>query len=379
MNDRNVRALPGRYGIAMGLAATALVIAARAFPAPLESLYARGLYPPLARGMASLSALVPFSLAEGVFLLAGLTLVTAAPRGWRGMRRQGAGRGRCLAAALTRLAGSIGTWWFLFLLCWGLHYFRPGVLRPFGLPRQAPSAEIRDALAARVGERVDLVRSRIAEGEGGVAAAPVDLRDLDEHLMRAQAAVLAEAGLPTVERGRVKTFLASPLLLRWGVSGVYGPFTGEPNVVLPAPPALLPFTMAHERAHLSGFAREDAASFVALLTCWRSDRPEVRYAGWLALYLHLRREKDERADGVRRDIEAIARFHASHRGPEADLVWRGYGGYLRAHGVREGTASYGRVAELALRWLSEKGLPPEAAVATRSTPRGPFRPSSRRG
>lgn len=360
MNARTVRALPGKYGIALGLAAMALSIAARSFPSQLESLYARGLYPPGARILAAESALVPFSLAEWVFLLAGVSILTAAPRGWRSMRGQGAGRGRCLAAAVTRLAGSLGAWWFVFLVCWGLHYSRPGVLRPFTLPQKAPAAKAREAILARVGERVDLVRSRTAEGMGGIAATPSDLRELDEHLMRLQAAVLADAGLPTVEEGRVKTFLASPLLLRWGVSGVYGPFTGEPNIVLPAPPALLPFTMAHERAHLSGFAREDAASFVALLTCWRSDRPEVRYAGWLSLYLHLRRDKDKRSDGVRRDLEAIARFQVEHRGPEAGLMWKGYGSYLRAHGVREGTASYGRVAELAVRWLAEKGLPPEA-------------------
>lgn len=117
-------------------------------------------------------------------------------------------------------------------------------------------------------------------------------------------------------------------------------------------------TLAHERAHLSGFAPEDTASFVAFLTCWRSPRPEVRYAAWLDLWLDFRHEPAERSPGVKRDIAALAAFMKTHRGPEARHVWRAYGGYLKAHGVEGGLQSYNRAAGLALRWLDANGLPP---------------------
>jgi hypothetical protein len=144
------------------------------------------------------------------------------------------------------------------------------------------------------------------------------------------------------------------------VAGFYGPFTGEPNVVQPTPPGDLPFTIAHERAHLSGFASEDAASFVAFLTCWRSQRPEVRYSAWLALWLYVDGQPMNRSDGVKRDLAAIGAFRLAHPpGREIGLIWSVYGRFLRAHGVAGGTASYGRAADLALRWLDRQGLPEE--------------------
>jgi hypothetical protein len=184
-----------------------------------------------------------------------------------------------------------------------------------------------------------------------------DLAALDRELAVLQAGVLDDAKLPRVAGGRTKRFVASPLMLRWGVSGVYGPFTGEPNVALPAAPGTLPFTVAHERAHLQGFAWEEDASFVALLTLWRSERPELRYAGWLALWIELQRPSKELSPGVQRDLAAIAHFYRAHRGREAPAVNRAYSAYLEAHGVKGGVASYARVADLALRWLAKHGVP----------------------
>lgn len=130
-------------------------------------------------------------------------------------------------------------------------------------------------------------------------------RPLDRELEPLQSKVMRDHGLPAVPHGRVKQFLCSPLLLRWGVSGVYIPFTGEPNVVIPAAPGLLPAVAAHERAHLSGLAHEDDASFLALLTTWNSARAEVRYSGYLSLWLHLGRGAKDDPPAVARDLRAI--------------------------------------------------------------------------
>ncbi len=353
-----IPALPGRIGIALGLLALGLFLLACRFPGFTGMIYGRQIYPRLVRELTSLAAIFPFSLAEWVFLLVFLSVLTAAPRGYRYMRGEGASRLRSYAAATTHLLGAVGMWWFWFILLWGLNYARPGPVGLLHLPER-PTAEKKAELVAGIESRLDQLRALVPQDADGVTLAPSDRRDLDEHLRKMQAAALAGAGFPTVERGRVKNLLSSPLLLRWGVSGVYGPFTGEPNIVWPAGPALLPFTMAHERAHLSGFAREDAASFVGLQTCWRSDKPEVRYSGWLALYLQLHRDPAKRDAGVKRDLVALAKFIERHRGREASLVWRAYGDYLRLHGVKEGVASYGGVAELALRWLARAGLPPD--------------------
>jgi hypothetical protein len=346
-----------RLGLGLGLGALLVVVIAGRLPGVVEVVYARGLYPPLARGGAAVSGVLPFSLAEVVFVALALAVPLALVGGMVRARRRGRGRLRSFGSGALRALGLAGWIWTLFLLAWGLNYWRVSPPALFRLP-PPPELAQRDAIVERIGLRLDALREGLPEDEQGVVQMP-PLAQLEPEIARLQAEVLGEAGLPVITAGRTKSFAASPLLLRWGVSGVYGPFTFEPNIVQPAVPAMLPVVVAHERAHLSGLAWEEAASFVALLTVWRSSRPEVRYAGWLDLWLHLRGVGAERSPGVQRDLAAIARFIREHRGAEAPALWKAYSGYLRAHGVRGGTASYGRVAGMALAWLERYGWPPE--------------------
>ncbi len=358
------RRLPGPAALWVGVGAFALFELGRLFPRAVESVYGRTVYPPLATTLARMSAPLPFSLAEWVYAGAAVSLIAAGPSGYISARRQFMGRGAALRKGAARLGAFAGAWWTLFLVLWGFNYARPLPDPSFGIERSRPAKERIEELTAAVSRRLDAERALVAEDAAGVAADQGTLRELDDHLRDLQVGVLRDAGLPVVDGGRTKKFLLSPLMLRWGVSGTYGIFTGEPNVVWPSMPALLPFTMAHERAHLSGFAQEEDASFVGLLTCWRSPRAEVRYAGWLSLYLELRRDPAALSAPVKRDILAISKFLETYRGREAGAIWKTYSGYLKLQGVKGGIRSYGRVAGLALRWLDTHGFPGETAATT---------------
>jgi hypothetical protein len=358
----------GWAGIAAGIAAGLAFQLLRARPALTESLFSGGAYPPVAAALAALSSRVPISLAELSFAAVALVLLAAPVLGWRRVRRSGGARPRAALAAAAALAGTAGWTWALFLALWGFHYARPLAGQLFALP--PPEAPRDAAMVDAIPGILNALRASLPEDGQGVFAGPQELAALDAELARLQDEALAEAGLPRVAGGRTKSFVASPLMLRWGVSGVYGPFTGEPNVALPAAPGTLPFTVAHERAHLQGFAWEEDASFVALLTLWRSPRPELRYAAWLELWMELRRPPRGLSEAVRRDLGAIAAFYRAHRGREAPAVNRAYSAYLEAHGVKGGVASYARVAGLALRWLAAHGSPdqPASSSADSSSP-----------
>jgi hypothetical protein len=348
-----------RAGIFAGVVAGLAFQVFRSRPALTESAFSAGPYPPVAGTMAALSALVPISMAELSFALVALIVLAAPVRGWRRARRSDGTRARAALSALATLAGTAGWTWALFLALWGFNYARPLAGQLFDLPKAEAARDA--AMVARIPGILNALRQGLPEDHAGVAAGPQDLAALDAELARLQSEVLADAGLPRVAGGRTKRFLTSPLMLRWGVSGVYGPFTGEPNIALPAAPGTLPFTVAHERAHLQGFAWEEDASFVALLTLWRSPRPELRYAGWLELWIQVRRPSKDLSEAVRRDLTAIAAFYRAHRGREAPAMNRAYSAYLEAHGVKGGVASYARVADLALRWLAVHGAPDQGA------------------
>ncbi|RMG48669.1 MAG: DUF3810 family protein [Acidobacteria bacterium] len=354
-----------RAGLFAGVAGLLSFTAARLAPAATERLYAHGLYPALVGPLSRITSRVPFSLAEPVFVAIPLALIASAAVGYN-RRRRGGTRAAALGEGALRLLGEAGWIWCAFLILWGFNYARPDPRELFGLGGTV-GADRAPALIERVGAALDAARIASPEDGSGVVAFG-RFEDVDRRVRDLQLEALAEQGWPAIGAPRAKRFLASPLLLRWGVSGVYGPFTAEVNVVDPAPPGQLPFVIAHERAHLAGFAWEEAASFVALLTLWRAPEPELRYAGWLAVWLELGRGPKGRTPGVRRDMRAMLDFFKKHRGREAPVVRRVYSAYLEAHGVRGGTRSYRRVADLALRYLDRHPWPFRAPG--RSEPRG---------
>jgi hypothetical protein len=117
-----------------------------------------------------------------------------------------------------------------------------------------------------------------------------------------------------------------------------------------------PYVLAHEWAHLSGFAPEEDASFVGVLTALGADLPS-QYSAWLFLVSEAagRLQPVTRqlvvaalGPGPRADLDEIARRQAS-RVPWLDRAsWVAYDRAIKSQGAEAGVAGYGRVIELLL-------------------------------
>ena len=245
-----------------------------------------------------------------------------------------------IVAAMTRtlLLAVVALTWFQ--LAWGLNYARPPVDERLALPRGVPVEEEVAALLARAVD--DANRDHPAAHAAGFPGA----RDVPAALVAALHEVEREDGRPrpTVP-GRPKLTLLAPYFRMAGVDGLTAPAMLETllNPDLTGPER--PFVVAHEWAHLAGYAPEADANFVA----WRvTQRAGVasRYSGWLFLLgesrtagaarARRREASAELAAGPRDDLAAIDRRAAA----QVDLVqrvgWRVYDGYLRSQGVPEG-------------------------------------------
>src|SRR6185436_16658942 len=106
---------------------------------------------------------------------------------------------------------------------------------------------------------------------------------------------------------RPKTSLTDFFLGKSGVAGFTNPFGLEVILNSDLLPIERSFTVAHEWAHLAGFADESEANFVALLACGASETPAIRYSAWLALYPYLQPHTEDHA---RLAPEVIADLHA---------------------------------------------------------------------
>lgn len=325
----------------------AVVLATAPRPEPLvERAYGRGLYPFLQRAVTSASNLSPVAVFD-LLLIAALVLVAWWLR--RGVAAAWATRDVApLGIAGLRIATLVAIGYLWFVGVWGLNYARPSIDVRLGLPMGAPNETEVGALATLA----------VAEANAGYLAAQGGAPD-DEALARA---------LHVVERGhgRPSATVVSrpkPSLLGWyfraaGVDGLTAPHSLETLLNPDLTDAERPFVLAHEWAHLSGYAPEADANFVAWLTTMASAAPRHRYSGWLFLLgeavRQLPRERQQSVlasigDGPRQDLQAIARRAAQRIDLVERVGWRVYDGYLRAQGVEEGVRSYSRVVELIVR------------------------------
>jgi hypothetical protein len=270
----------------------------------------------------------------------------------RGYLRRGAPR--ALGAALA-VAGAV---YLAFLLSWGLNYAREPFALLAGLDTSpARTAELR-AVCEQLVARANQLRVGLPEDGRGVMRLPDGLPGA---LARAQAGYREAAVVYAVLGGhapRPKPLASSRVFSYLGITGIFFPWTGEPNVNADVPDPDLPFAVSHEMAHARGFAREDEAGYIGYLACSFHPDPDFRYSGVLAATVYAlnalwavdRKAHDEvagrRSPAVRRDLQALQEWSDRYSGRLSRASRRVNNAYLRSQGQAEGVRSYGRMVDL---------------------------------
>ena len=334
-------------------------------PSPewIETHYSTSFYPRVQRAITPISNRVPFAISDILILL----VIIGVP-GWWIARIRSAGRGK-RAAAVGKLAFSTAvlaaTVFLIFELVWGLNYLREPLTRRLNYDR----TRVTEAAAI---ELSDLSVTELNAQSGAVhSSAWPDAREWSKRLQPSFEAAVVELGnAGGAAPGRVKSTIFNFYLTAAGIDGFTNPFGLE--VVLDS--HLLsqeqPFAMAHEWAHLAGFADESEANFIAMISCLRSEDPAVRYAGWLELYPSLPHgpgastaqpaDRPEPAAEVRADLDAVERRRSEGINPWINAAqWKFYDRFLKANSVQAGVASYGLFIRLVLGTRFDAGWVPQ--------------------
>jgi hypothetical protein len=313
----------------------------------VERWYAKWLYPIVQANLTSLSNRSPialFDIAVVIFILIAIGIWV-----WsiRLARKKHAVRSlaRGLFATLTLFA--IVYLWFL--AAWGLNYARPSLESqiPFDASRVTP-----DAVRALAEHAVN--RANQTHAAGHAAGFPA-IDQAPPRLIAALHQVETEFGRPRPTTiSTPKRSLFSPFYRASGVSGQLGPFFLEtlvnPDLTGPERPAVL----AHEWAHLSGYAPESDASFIGVLAALRAG-PAAEYSAWLDLVSEATNQLQPVTQrlvlqkleaGPRADQEAIRERLKQLVRPVQRASWSTYDQMLKSQGVEEGVQSYSRVIQL---------------------------------
>jgi hypothetical protein len=330
------------YRVRAVLVVGAILVALLPLPAEqVERVYSANIYPTFQHWLTALSNTVPFALLDVAVLTALIVFVIRLTREWRSVGRR---------AALTRAAARIVTIgalvYLLFLLTWGLNYRRVPLERKidFDAARITPAAARQ--LATLAIEHVNDEYSAAHASEFRVDALERAFADTQRLLGRSRPATI----------GRPKRSFASVYFQYAAIDGMTVPIFLEVIVNPGVLPIERPSVLAHEWAHLAGYADESEANFVAWISAVRCADPVAQYSAWLdaytlaagALSRNDRASLPPLAEGPRADLRNIAARY-SRSSPLIRTAARGvYDSYLKANRVEEGIENYGVVLQLLL-------------------------------
>ena len=250
----------------IGLLLLSLVIGCR-FLTPLADFYATHGYPVISAVFSLVASPLPFSLEEVVvigFAVAFITVLVLAIR-----RKEGFWRwlGKTL-----RVAMWVVVWLYM---GWTNNYFRTPLYSRMGIERASYEEEAFAQFLAGYTEALN------ASAE---TTAVCEWNQLESDIKEYYSSKVSDYGYTALRPWQhVKNPLLNPLYSAEGVLGFMGPFFCESQLNKDLLSGQVPFTMAHELAHLSGVTSEAEANYWAYSFCRQSDNLTIQYSGYLGL------------------------------------------------------------------------------------------------
>lgn len=352
------------------LPALGVVLAARASRHFAEAIFARKLYRAWRGFLRLLTGWMPFSLAEWL-LYAFVLAVIAALVLWVLHIINGKGRrGKIAARGLLDILCLLGIVLFLFVFGCGGNYYRATYAELSGLSAETTTVEDLQGLCASLAERANGLREALSEceDESGVFSLPYSMADLGEHARAAMEKLGQEEEALAGPYPKPKRVLWSRGMSRFGITGVFFPFTAEANVNVDTAEYSIGAAMCHELSHFAGFMREDEANYLAYRACTRSGDAILDYSGTVLALIYsgnalyradpaaYRAVRLTYCDGLCRDIASEAAYwDAFEDTATQEMGERMNDAYLKANQQSAGIESYGEMVDLLLaEYLSQK-------------------------
>lgn len=334
--------------------------------------HVRHLFPLSVNLYGRLTSLFPFSVGEGMLVLAVFFTAVAIVLGiTRIFVRKG--RIKRLISVFSRTYVRAYAWVFLvvfMIMTWNcfILYHASEFDETYMAQKAQRTYTDRELIQVRnhIVEELNALTEQMERDENGFL---IYQGDMKQEAIQAMQGLGEEYGLLSGYYPQAKGIAASDFLSQQYMMGYYFPFSMEANYNTSMYIANVPATLCHELAHLKGFIYEDDANFIGFLACIRSDDPFYRYSGYLSVLDYVEKEykkasgkeefdclsiaKSVRSDDIFLTSEAWERVEekavvetamvkaASNQFTETTLV---------VNGVSDGMKSYSRVVQLLLEY-----------------------------
>lgn len=310
---------------------------------------------PMHRSLASLTAYLPFSLAELIITLMVLGNLLYIGRGLLLFLRKKGDRATAYRMLITPLT-SVLTIYALFCAMWGPFFYGDDFTTRAGLSETPVSVEELAAVTEYFADLANEYSGLVSRDEQGICT-------VDRQAVLSRSSNIfdtVEESFPSLAGPDVeaKPIFFSRIMSYLDFTGFFFPITGEANVNMDFPPSLFASTVAHEISHQRGVAREEEANFVAVLASLESGDADYVYSAALLAYTHLGNALYEADYDVWLEIyhsldDFVLMDFAQNRGywqqfesPVQTVSNTVYEGFLHSYDQHLGLKSYGACVDL---------------------------------
>lgn len=243
---------------------------------------------------------------------------------------------------------------------WGANYYAPSFQQKSSFASQPVSAQ-------QLYETTKLFVQRLNETAPLVPRDAQGVCNVSYKTMLSQSGTSLEPLITDYPFLKGRKFNAKPMAYSrffsvLGFTGYFFPFTGEANINVDTPSALIPSTITHEMAHVRGIAAEQEANFISVRACELSQDITFQYSGWLLGYIHLSNalytaDYEKWAElsqalpqGAIIDLYVNNEYWKQFEGPVADAADKAYTGFLKGYDQEMGMQSYGACVDLLVKY-----------------------------
>jgi hypothetical protein len=349
------------------------------FPAIIETYYSRKVYPYIGKTLGFFNKITWFSIAEFLFIVVILSIIIYFTYNIKKIYQKTLTKKEFLLKTLWRSFTSTSIAFLAFLLLWGLNYQKQSLAENLNL---APIPQTQDSEK----ELIEVCKEFIKKTNQSYREAneptfyltankpnyipnvsqhsilPMDWATLNKLVEESFQKEILLKNLCSGSYAPAKAVYFSSSMSYLGISGIFIPLTGEPNVNVAQTPVAIPFTLAHEKAHQRGFALEDEANFLAFLVCANSENAYLRYSGYLMATTYLLNNlaavapqeyseiRQTLNTGAKNDLKAMYNFWKQYEGKLSEASEKVNNSYLKANRVRSGIRNYNQVVDLIVRY-----------------------------
>lgn len=334
-------------------------------PHIVEKLYSMKFYRIVVKALTSFSKLISFSLAEVVIVFIIAAALIYIFKFLRACIINPSKRTPLIKGFLVNILSSLSIIYFLFLILWGINYYRLPFSTIAGIKGDKATSRELVSLADNLISNSNKYRSLVIEDSNGVMKLKSSKADVMKNAQRGYEEIASVYPELLGNYGTPKGIALSTPMSYTGISGVYFPFTGEANINTLTPDSLFPSTVCHEMSHQRGFAREDESNYIAYLSCINHPDNDFKYSGYLLGLIHtLGAVKSTNPDvhkqlvkklspGVVRDINYLSSFWGRYDGPMTVISDKINDFYLKSNKQASGVQSYGEMVNLLI-WEQRK-------------------------